>query len=63
MKKIQLFQNPGKSRKVFKHTHIYILKAFSINLKSILDNNQNPVFCGPQSEKLSLEHFSFGQCI
>ena len=55
MKKIQLFQNLGKSRKVFKH--IYILKAFSINLKSILDNNQNPVFCGPLSEKLSIDNF------
>ena len=37
-----------------KYLNTYILKAFSINLKSILDNNQNPVFCGPLSEKLSL---------
>ena len=36
-----------------KYLNTYILKAFSINLKSILDNNQNPVFCGALSEKLS----------
>ena len=49
MKKIQLFQNPGKSRKVFKH--IFFKSIFN-NFKKYRDNNQNLVFCGSPSEKI-----------
>ena len=49
-KKYNYFKIPENLEK---YLNTYILKTFSINLKSILDNNQNPVFCGPLSEKLS----------
>ena len=51
-KKYSYFKIPENLEK---YLNTYILKAFSINLKSVLDNNQNPVFCGPLSEKLSYD--------